>query len=259
MTTQYMPKTLAKTLSYILYHSPWEYGLFWNANGTMPWKELYWALQEDHSLRFVRESHLREIKYLGIELPALLDGTVLRLQDGFPVPEYPVAVPLSERLFYACRRKHYPVVLQYGLSAMSRPLLALSTDKEMALRLGKRRDPEPVLIEVLAKKASERGVVFREAGPGLYLVETVAVEYLMGPPLREEELSKAASKKKKGGKITKAETPMMPGSFFMAPQQMHPSSPDLQSAGAGGGAKKKGKREAAWKREARKERHKREI
>ncbi len=63
------PRTLARTLSTIAVHCPWEHGLFWDPDGSMPWKEFYWALQEDHSLRFVRESHIRELAYLGLEVP----------------------------------------------------------------------------------------------------------------------------------------------------------------------------------------------
>lgn len=250
MSAQYVPKTLAKTLAYILYHSPWEYGLFWSPNGTMPWKELYWALQEDSALRFVREIHLREVKYLGIELPAVLEGTLLKLQEGFPVPDYPVVSQPPERLFHACSRKHYPVAVQHGLSASSRPFLPLCADKEMALRLGRRRDPEPVLIEVLARKAGAEGISFREAGPGFFLVESLPLAYLVCPPIREEK----GSKKKKEGKSAKVEMPVMPGSFLMTSQPGQGSS-DHGAAGA----KKKGKREAEWKRDARKERHKREI
>lgn len=255
MSAQYMPKTLAKTLTYILYHSPWEYGLFWSPNGTMPWKELYWALQEDPTLRFVRESHLQELRLLGIKLPAFLEGSLLILQEGFPVPEYPVADQPPERLFHACRGKHYPAVLRQGiLAASSRPFLALSANKEMALRLGKRRDKNPVLMEVLARKASAGGIVLREAGPELYLVESIPLEYLICPPIREDETSRAASRKKKEDKSAKVEIPTTPGSFFISPEHLQGST-----AGGGGTARNKGKRGAEWKRDARKERRKREV
>lgn len=262
MCAQYMPKTLAKTLTYIMYHSPWEYGLFWDPDGTMPWKELYWALQEDPSLRFVRESHLKELRYLGIKLPAFIEENRLHLQEGFPAPDYPPADSPPERLFYACRKKHYPVVLQHGLSASSRKFLPLSTDREAALRLGRRRDKEPVLIEILARKASAEGeIVFREAGPLLYLVESLPVKYLMGPPLRVDEISASEAKKKKGQKSAREEAPATPGSFFVNPRHIQESFQDRGAAAGAGvpGSKKKGKRGAEWKREARKERHKREV
>ncbi len=94
MAAQYNPKTLAKTLSYIAYQAPAEYGLFWDPDGTMPWKELYWALQEDPSLRFVREGIVRELNYLpGCELPFALEGNLLRLRAGSDT------APLSARRY----------------------------------------------------------------------------------------------------------------------------------------------------------------
>ena len=83
---KHQPKTLARTLAYIAVHSPHEFGLYWDADGSMPWKEFYWALQEDDSLRFVRESSVRELQLLGIELPFSLEGNRLRLSSGTALP-----------------------------------------------------------------------------------------------------------------------------------------------------------------------------
>lgn len=250
-----MPKTLAKTLAYILYHAPAEYGLFWNRDGTMPWKELYWALQEDPELRFVRESHLKEIAYLGLEIPATLEGNQLRLKEGFSTPDYPIAQDVPPRLFYAARRKQHAFILKYGLPASGRPYIPLSSDKELALRLGRRRDPDPLLIEVMARKAAAEGVHFREAGPSLFLVESLGPEHLMVPVLREEEIERLFVRKKKPSEKPPAHSSH--GSFF-------PDSTHFQELYGGGEpslakGKKKGRRGAEWKREARKERHKRNI
>jgi putative RNA 2'-phosphotransferase len=256
MTTHNMPKTLAKTLAYILYHSPGEYGLFWNPDGTMPWKELYWALQEDPSLRFVRESNLREIAYLGIELPASLEGNTLRLRDDVSVPTYPVVEQVPERLYHGCSGKHYPVARRHGLAASGRPFVALSSDKELALRIGRRRDPQPVLIEVAAKKASMDGILFRKAGPELYLVEFLPFESLICPPLREEDAMESSSKKRTERSASKPETILTPGSFIMHPDRLRDSS---HAKGAAAKGKEKGKKGEDWKRQSRKERHKRSI
>ena len=109
MAAQYHPKTLAKTLAYIACHAPAEFGLFWDPDGTMPWKELYWVLQEDPSLRFVRESIIRELTGLGVTLPFVLEGSRIRLSTGAEKPSYPVAENVPERLYLACRRKQYAI------------------------------------------------------------------------------------------------------------------------------------------------------
>ncbi len=253
MAAHYNPKILAKTLSYIAFHSPGEYGLFWDSNGTMPWKEFHWALQEDETLRFVRESHLKEIAYLGIDMPVVLDGAMLRLKDNAAAPPYYEETP-PERCYYACRRKRYASIKEDGLSASNRAFFPVSTNKDLAIRIAKRRDPDPLLIEIRARKASEMGVKFLKAGPELYLVEFIATEFLMLPVLRDDELSKLSEPKKKEKTESKAKVPYSPGSFLMDPKRLEGAPQDKSAS-----EKKKGRRGAEWKREARKERHKRNV
>jgi len=255
---QYSPKTLAKTLSYIAWHAPGEYGLFWDSDGTMPWKELYWALQQDASLRFVREAHMREMAYLGLDLPFYLDGSLLRLQENTAVPEYPVTTP-AERLYYACPRKRYPFVLMHGLSSPgNRPFLALAADKNLALQLGRRRDADPIMVEVQAKKASLEGVAFRLVAPSLYLVESVAAAYLICPPIRESEMERLAARKKKERPSAPSESTLQPGSFYLDSAKLF--EPEHEK-GHETHAKRKGrgKKGSDWKRDSRNLRNKRSI
>lgn len=256
MCARYMPKTLAKTLTYILHVAPWEYGLFWDPDGTMPWKEAYWAFQEDPELRFVRESHFREISFLGIDMPVKLEGNLLRILPGSTVPDYPVCADPPERLYHACRRKHYPFLLQHGLTARARPCVPLAAEKDMALRLGRRRDPEPILIEVFGRRAKEEGVTFYVAGPGLYLARQISAHQLLFPPLRlDEQPTKPASRKVKEGGAQRAAVPHSPGSFTVAPEHIHEIFPENKPAEKN----KRGKRDAEWKKNSRKDRRKREV
>jgi putative RNA 2'-phosphotransferase len=253
--TRYIPKTLAKTLSYIACYAPWEYGLFWGPDGTMPWKELYWALQEDDSLRFVRESHIREIEFLGLPLPFSIDGSLLRLKDVHS-PVYPAVIP-PERLYYACRRKQHAFIVQHGLDAAnsSRPFLAFAVDRELALRIGKRRDPQPVLIECLCKKAVADGVLFRRVGAELYLIQSLASEHLLCPPVREGLLSRPAAKSAEKRRTSqKEQLPTSPGSFLVDLSGL--ADPSHRGT-TGTPSKRKGRGGPDWKREARKDRHKR--
>ena len=164
---KHQPKSLARTLQYIGWHSPSEFGLFWDSDGTMPWKEFYWALQEDPSLRFVREAGLRELYLLGIELPFVLDGNLLRLGSGIPPPLYPVAESIPERLFYAIKPRNLASVQNTGLKATGRRFMPLCSDSALAVRIAKRRETEPILIDILARQALDGGVSLLVAGPEL--------------------------------------------------------------------------------------------
>ena len=121
---KHQPKTLAKTLDYIIWRSPGEYGLFWDPDGTMPWKDFYWALQEDLSLRFVRQSTIRELTLLGIELPFALDGNLLRLRPEFALPVYPPASDVPERLYFGLKPKNLAHTQKFGLISTRRRFVA---------------------------------------------------------------------------------------------------------------------------------------
>lgn len=243
---------LAKTLSYVGYHSPSEFGLFWNPDGTMPWKEFYWALQDDDSLRFVRDSHLKELAYLGYELPFSLDDDgILRIRTKFKTPDYGIARGIPERLFFGCRRKHFGFVAQNGLIAAGRPYLALHANRDFALRIARRRDPEPVAIEVYARKAQNAGVIFRQAGDELFLVDAVSVEFLIIPDNYVDAAAKPEGKARKFKTAESDKFPASAGSFSVQPDHF------LEAGSAGKGQKtKKGR---SWKTERRKDRHKRTV
>ena len=61
--------------------------------------------------------------------------------------------------------------------------VVLSTTKEMALSIGRRRDRDPIMAEVRALKAYRGGVVFRMAGDLLYLVKSLEPRWMNIPPL----------------------------------------------------------------------------
>ncbi len=257
MCPRYHPKTLARTLATMLVHSPGEHGLFWDPDGSMPWKDFYWVLQQDSSLRFVRGAHLKEIAYLGIDFPVFLDGTVLRLKEGLAPPEYPPAAEPPKRLYFGCPRRHVPTVREGGLKPSRRSFLTLWEDRDLALRSVRRHDPDGVVLEVVTEKALTEGVVFLWAGGPLYLVRALSPSCLVLPLLRAETPPKGAEKKT-SGKSTGV--PVSPGSFFVSgadlPRPVGAAPGGEDSAGRRG---PRGKRGSDWKRMSRKERTKRDI
>ncbi len=256
----YKPSTLAKNLAYILHHAPEQHGLFWTPDGTMPWKEFYWALQEDPSLRFVREAHLREIGFLGIEFPARLEDKTLHLCEGYSGHPLQPTAEVPSRLHFACRRKAYLNTLENGLRPGSRPFVPLFTDRDLALRVGKRRDPGAIVVEIEALSASEDGVAFWHAGQGMFLVEALPAKYLVAPRLKEsflEELANLAKKEKNKNKAGGREqtSPPTPGSFFLQSKHLE----ETASKSSVQARKQKAKYGPDWKKAARKDRRKRNV
>jgi putative RNA 2'-phosphotransferase len=250
-----LPKTLAKTLAYIGYHAPGEYGLFWDEDGTMPWKEFYWALQQDPELRFVREASMRELGYLGCDLPFALEDNRLRIRNGVALPEYPLVVP-PEKLYYGCPLRSLAHLREHGLVASHRNYIPLAINRPFAEAMAKRRDPAPLMIEVLGKKASQEDIVFRSGGADLYLVSALPSQYLVFPILSAERLAEFGRGRAKESNKRIAEPFAPAGSFLVKPEHLQEVGQKKETSGKGG---KKGARGSDWKREGRKLRGKRTV
>lgn len=246
------PKTLARVLDYIARRSPGEYGLFWDPDGAMPWREFYRALQEDPSLRFVRESTIRELALLGIDLPFVLDGNLLRLRPEVAGPYYPPASDVPERLYFGIRPKNLVHAQTIGLKSAGRRFIAVCAERELAVRIVKRREQAPVLIEILARGASGSGISFLDAGPHLYLVQAVPVEFILFPKVRQDFAERLAGRA--GKPADKPSSAPAPGSFIVDP---HHFEAQYRGKIPGKGANNDAQR--GWKKQGRKERHKRDI
>ncbi|MGO9414409.1 MAG: hypothetical protein ACLPUX_08530 [Syntrophobacteraceae bacterium] len=245
-------KTLAKTLDYITWRSPGEYGLFWDPEGTMPWKDFYWALQEDVSMRFVRQSTIRELTLLGIELPFALDGNLLRLRPEFALPPYPPASDLPTRLYFGLKPKNLAHTQQIGLTSHRRRFMAVCGERELALQIARRDEKTPITIEILAREACQSGLSFLAAGPQLYLVESIPARFIVFPMVRQDFMQRLAAPARKPAVQPSPNT--APGSFivqtrhFESPGALKPTKKGAKKAPKGG-----------WKKEGRKERHKRDM
>ncbi len=248
---KHKPATLAKTLDFIGRHSPAEFGLFWDPDGTMPWKEFYWALHEDSSLRFVREATIRELTLVGVELPFILDANLLRLRPEVGWGGYPAATKVPRRLYFGLRPKQLAAAREHGLKATRRPFVALCEDRELAVRIAKRTEQSPLVVEILAEEALRSGVRLFCAGPQLYLVESVAAKFINFPTLRRETAEKLAAVVKKS---KPAPPPCPAGSFIVEAHHLGiGASSKAGSKGSDRGTK------GGWKRSGRTERHKRDV
>lgn len=258
------PKTLAKTLTTMACSLPGDYGLFWDDDGTMPWKEFYWALQEDPRLRFVRQSTVKELSLLGFPLPFVLEGPRVRLLERAPGTRYEEAVVPPARLFAGIHRRQLPAVRTEGLRPLHRSYVPLWTDKNTAERMVRRRgSTDPVVLEVLAREAHAGGGVFFRAGENLFLTKAVASVHLVFPRTAlEDDAEKAGEKPGRSPKREQWVKPdAMAGSFAMEARHVKGLFPDWSSEAEPKKepSTRKGKKEGHWKRAARKERRKREI
>lgn len=230
-------------LQYVLGVRPDRFGLVPDDDGWVPVKELLKALHDEDGWRGVRQGMIQQAaERLSPDTLELDQGRIRCTSRRPDPPDYGVDPP--PHLFIAVRRRGYRVIREHGLSPPPGGVLALVADEGLAVQLGRRRDPQPVLVTVQARQAQGRGVVFALYGDTLYLCDRVPPECLMGPPVPEDAPTRKKAKKpppEPEPLVTQPQTP--PGSFSLFPEE--PEKP----------YKRKGiKKDIAWKRRRRKDR-----
>jgi len=233
---------LARFLDYVLGRQPDEFGLVPDADGYVSFKELLKAIQEDPEWRQVRQGGIREVlmgekrgwfeaderKIRAVERSWVLPGS------GMPLSEVP------RMLFAAVRQRAHPVVMEKGLMPQADPFVVLSEDREMAARLGRRRDPEPVVLEIRASASRAKGVRYFGFGR-LFLSPGIPAEFIAGPKVDQALLEARALRREAKEKTAAPQPDFTPGSFLLEPLR------DPQAQRKRSGRKRKG-----WKEESRK-------
>jgi putative RNA 2'-phosphotransferase len=225
---------LAKFLGYVLGCRPDEFGLVPDTEGFIKIKSLLQALSEEAGWRHIRRTHLQELILSLPNCPVEIVDQEIRARDRSRLPK-PAPDTLPPKLLYTnVRQKAYAHVLENGIPARGTPLL-LCTGKQMADRIGRRRDRDTVQLTIHTQEALERGVVLVPCAEGLFQADRLPPGCFSGPPL-----PKTAPLKPKSGPEPPPE-PLTPGSFFL---DLEINAPEKR--------KRSSKRkDQAWKRERR--------
>lgn len=235
---------LSRMLAYMLGRNPAEFGLVPDAEGFVRIRELLQALHEEEGFRHVREADLRALPLCHPSAAIEIEENRIRLRGGPAAAarggEAPAAPP---RLLYAAiRRRAWPFVHAHGLAPAGQAPALLAAEREFALRLGRRIDPEPVVLTVDVRKAAGLGVRFVPQGEGLFQAAAVPPSCLSGPPLPAE--AEAAARKK--APAARQPSRILPGGYLPDPARVFPGE------GPGSGReRRRGKRppHGRWRRE----------
>jgi putative RNA 2'-phosphotransferase len=203
------PKQLLKLMTYVLGHQPDEFGLGPDQEGFFRVKDVIKAICEEPGWGYVRRSHINEVLITWRDHPFVMQDNRIRVENARDSVR-PVSGIVPPKLLYHCvRRKGYPVVCREGILPTAHHRIFLAATQELALRMGKRRDPKPVLLTVLAEKASEGGVPFYRQGSLLYWADHIPPGLFSGPALPKQKEADVQQKKEP---IT---PPLSPGSFVL--------------------------------------------
>jgi putative RNA 2'-phosphotransferase len=180
---------LAKVLTYLFCHRPDEFGLVLDPEGFVPVKQLLQALAAEPGWRHVRRHHLEQLA--GLLHPPRFELVEDRIRCLAPGPaqlrqpgEEPPAL-----LYIAIPAKAHEPVFAAGLKAPRGQELILADTEELALKLGRRRSPEPILVTVQAQAAGRTGLTLDKYGEHLYLAREVPRKFLQlaTPPPQPEK------------------------------------------------------------------------
>jgi putative RNA 2'-phosphotransferase len=173
---------LARLLTYMLGHRPDEFGVVLSEDGFVPVKTLLQALGAEPGWGFVRRHHLEQVAAL--MQPPAFELAAERLRCLRPAPatlRRPGKTPPT-LLYAAIPPKAHPRVWEEGLKPPPEKELVLAATPETALKLGRRRGPQPVLVTVQAQAAAQSGIAFQGYGEELYLAPALPREFLQLPP-----------------------------------------------------------------------------
>ncbi|MDI6797543.1 MAG: hypothetical protein QMD09_11380 [Desulfatibacillaceae bacterium] len=186
---KYIEKT-NKLLAYALGIRPDEFGLICDEQGWFDIKEVERAINEQEDAPRIRRGAIPEaVSILGQEKAEIvIDGEQKRVRAKAPEFSHPAspATDLPVLLYTATREKTWPVIVEKGIFPAGFPLVILSPEKEMAIRLGRRIAPF-VILTVNTSQALEQGASFYSRGPLLFVTDFVPSSCVFGPPLPKEK------------------------------------------------------------------------
>jgi putative RNA 2'-phosphotransferase len=186
MAASRTPKYLAKILATLLARQPEELALVPDAEGFVKIKELLKALHEEEGFGYVNRSHLNEIVLSVPDAPIEIRENRIRAKERSQLPAPAPAADLPAVLFAAVRRRAHAFVLEHGLRAPAETGIVLVPQREAAEKIGRRIDPEPVIVTVQVEACRRRGVEFHRAGEALFLAEAIPPGcFSAAPPPKE--------------------------------------------------------------------------
>jgi len=170
---------LSKLLSLMLRHEPAKFGLVLDAEGFAPLEETLQAVRG--SLPHATEADIVAVVET-IEPDKRRFSIVerdIRANYGHSLDErvrHAAATPPAT-LLHGTNAAALPLILSSGLAPMKRQYVHLTTNAELAGRVGARRG-KPVLVRVDAAAAHAAGVEFYRANESFWLATSVAARYL---------------------------------------------------------------------------------
>ncbi len=172
---------LGRVLTGILRHFPDRYGLTIDPHGWVSLPEIVRAVARRHpSYHWLRVPHLVAIAETDAKGRYEVREDRVRATYGHTL-EVDLDLPtenIPDHLYFPVTSDEATIVLEVGLRPSDRRKVHLSKTADDARAAGKVRTPEPIILEIDARRARSEGLVIMQAGKTVYLVDQVPAELL---------------------------------------------------------------------------------
>ena len=176
---------LSKFMSLVLRHRAHDFGLSLDAEGFVPLAALVALVEQKPELHAGRAEILAVVER-GRPSRFQVRGDDIRaayghsLKSAAPISYPPVEPPPI--LFHGTQPDALESIRQHGLRSMKRQYVHLSTTRERAEEVARRRTRQPVILTIQAQAAHAAGVVFHSPEANHYLVYgSIPAEFIAFP------------------------------------------------------------------------------
>lgn len=172
---------LSKEVSYALRHAPWEYELELDENGFVPIEQLLNSLNSSNEYdRLITKEDLEYIIEHSDKKRHEIAKENIRALYGHSVPkklEKTKGTP-PDVLYHGTAKRFLNSIMSEGLLPMKRQYVHLSVDTDMATLVGKRRDNDPIILEIDSKRAYQDGITFYIGNDNVWLCDNIPAKYI---------------------------------------------------------------------------------
>jgi len=176
------PERLSRFLALVLRHKPESVGITLDPSGFTEIEDLAKAIAEQPGWTGITEAAIRAVADQDTRRYEI-SGTRIRARYGHSIPVETPGTPIvpPEWLFHGTAPDALDAISRDGLTPQGRQFVHLSVTRQDALAVGKRHNPDAVVVTVLARQAAGAGVLFYNASLAIYLTKSIPPEFLSIP------------------------------------------------------------------------------
>jgi len=172
---------LVRTMAGVLRHFPQKYGVEIDAHGWVDIRDFITALQiKNRRFKFLKPFHIIGLVETDAKGRYQYREGKIRATYGHSI-DIDLDLPtqgIPDILYYPTTSEECNVLLEAGLMPLDRKMVHLSSTPQAAMEAGKVRVPNPVILKIDARKASENGVLIMKAGKKVYTAKEIPPEFI---------------------------------------------------------------------------------